>query len=198
MDDHGPSANVRAFVAIPVPPPLIDTLQKIQATLQTRLRSNTVRWSRPEQLHLTLRFLGNIRAAGVGGLIGVIRRVCESATPFRLSLAGRGCFPTARNPRVIWIGVEGDLEELRQLQRRTEAATADFGDPPEEKEFHPHLTIGRVKADPPQARQVGEAIEKIAVGKLGEWSVQEIDLMQSELRPGGARYSRLAAFVLAR
>jgi len=198
MDDPGPSPSIRAFVAIPIPTPLIDALEKTQSLFQARLEKDAVRWSRAEQLHLTLGFLGDIRAGIVDELTDVIRRACESVTPFALSLAGRGCFPTAGNPRVIWVGVEGDLEELRQFQRRTEAATADFGDHSEEKEFHPHLTIGRVKASPRQARQIRDVIEKVVVGKLGEWTVQEVDLMRSELRTEGARYSRLASFALAR
>jgi 2'-5' RNA ligase len=197
MDDHGPFGIVRAFVATPVPSRLVLTLQKFQAALRARLRGNEVRWGKPEQLHLTLKFLGDVAEGTLSDLAESLKCACAGTTAFQLGLKGIGCFPDIRNPRVIWVGVNGELEKLRRLQERIEAATKDCGDHAENHAFQPHLTIARVKAFGRETRPIGEVIEKTKAPQLGRWQVQQIELMQSELTPQGSRYTALATFALS-
>jgi len=152
-----------------------------------------VRWSRPEQLHLTLKFLGDVAADRVTGLKVALGNACEGHAQFQLALENVGCFPNLRNPRVIWIGVSGDVDKLQELRRRVDAQTRDFGEHSEGRDFQPHLTIGRVKAEPRRAKAVGDAVEQTRVGTLGEWTVCEVELIQSELLPQGACYTQLSA-----
>jgi RNA 2',3'-cyclic 3'-phosphodiesterase len=197
MDPIDTSRSVRAFVAVAIPPPLVEALRAVQRQLQSKARADLVRWTKPEQLHLTLKFLGNVPANRLEALEAALNRACQDQRPFPLALEHLGCFPNLRNPRVIWVGIGVQGEALPGLHRRIEEAARDFGDHSEERAFQPHLTIGRVKTEPRRAMQVGAAIEQTPLGSLGEWEVGEVELMQSELLPEGARYSKLAAFALA-
>ena len=187
---------VRAFVAVTIPPRLIEALKRVQDQLRATVRGELVRWTKPEQLHLTLKFLGNVPANRLEELKAALSRACEGHPPFQLALEHLGCFPNVRNPRVIWVGIGGDRQALPRLHRSIDEATHGFGDHSEERAFQPHLTIGRVKAEPRRAMQVGAAIEQTPLGSLGEWKVDEVELMQSELLPEGAHYSKLAALAL--
>jgi len=190
------SASIRAFIAIALEPGLIAGLQKIQQELQAKLPGNPVRWVKPEQLHLTLRFLGNVPKDSMDNLAAALHRAAAGVAPLRLVLEGAGCYPNRDSPRVVWVGIRGDLDSLRGLQAQIEQEAQAFGDHTDERVFQPHLTMGRVTAGAIPARKVGEVIERAAVPKLGDWTVRQILLMQSELSSGGARYTTLAAVPL--
>ena len=189
--------SVRAFIAIALEPGLIAELKKVQQELQARLPDDSVRWTRPEQLHLTLKFFGHVAAQRLNDLTAALNRACAGIGSFQLVLKNVGCFPHTKKPRVLWTGIGGELESLRKLQERIEQETGNFGDLKEERLFQPHLTIGRIKAFGIDARRAGEVVERTHVSKLGVWTVREIKLMQSELAPQGARYSTLATVRLA-
>ena len=189
--------SVRAFIAIALEPGLVAELKKVQQELQARLPDDSVRWSRPEQLHLTLKFFGHVAAQRLNDLAAALNRACAGIDSFQLALENVGCFPHTKKPRVLWTGIDGELESLRKLQERIERETGNFGDHKEERLFQPHLTIGRIKAFGIDARRAGEVVERTHVSKLGVWTVREIKLMQSELAPQGARYSTLATVRLA-
>src|SRR5687767_6154006 len=108
--------NIRAFIALPLDPVLAAEIRKVQQRLDAP--DGAVRWISPEQLHLTLRFLGNVAADRLDDLATALRRACAhaDAAPFRITLEGAGCFPSTKSPRVVWIGIQGDLEPLRKLQ----------------------------------------------------------------------------------
>src|SRR5205814_5344481 len=118
------------------------------------------------------------------------------AFPFHLALEGVGCFPNTKKPRVVWIGIQGDLQPLRKLQEQIARETRNFGDNSDERAFQPHLTIGRVKASGLHGRKAGQGLELAAVPKLGNWTVHNVLLVRSELSPDGARYTTLAAVPL--
>ena len=191
------AASVRAFIAIALEPGLVAELKKVQQELQARLPDDSVRWTRPEQLHLTLKFFGHIAAPRLNDLTAALDRACAGIGPFQLALENVGCFPHTKKPRVIWTGIGGELESLSKLQERIEQETGNFGDHKPERRFQPHLTIGRVKAFGMAARRVGEVVARAHVCRLGGWTVRQIELVQSELAPQGARYSMLAAVTLA-
>jgi len=194
----GTTDLVRAFIAIALEPGLTVELEKIQRQFQSRLSHDAVRWARPEQLHLTLRFLGNVSRAQLADLTAGLDRAPAGIAPFQLALEGAGCFPNMKNPRVVWIGINGELDSLRRLQIHIERVTSGFGDQTEKRPFQAHLTIGRVKAQGKQTQALGALLEHASVPCLGHWTVRQFHLMQSELSGQGARYTALATVALER
>ncbi len=189
---------MRAFIAVKIEPTLLAEVGRVQRKIETAVPANSVRWTRPDQIHLTLKFLGEVPGEKLEELARSLQRACADGPALPLSLEGAGCFPGPRNPRVVWVGIAGEVEGLRQLQARIELHTAAFGAPPEEREFRPHLTIGRVKArDGRTARRIGEAIQTAKVEQLGEWTVREVVLFQSQLTPQGALHAERAVVPLA-
>jgi RNA 2',3'-cyclic 3'-phosphodiesterase len=190
------SAQIRAFAAASLPPALLEAIREEQQTLARQCERETVRWTGAEQLHLTLRFYGNVPSGQLPALQEALGRAVTGLPALSLIAKGLGCFPSPQRPAVLWVGLEGDVAELIELQRRIELETAPFGSHSEERRFHPHLTIGRVKAAGPGARRVGDVIRATALGQLGSWPVNEITLVQSRLSPHGSRYTALAQFEL--
>jgi len=188
--------SIRAFIALPLEPVLAAEIKKVQQRLNSP--GGAVRWISPEQLHLTLQFLGNVATEQLDDLTAALRRARAGIAPFQLALEGAGCFPNMKSPRVVWIGIHGDLELLRQLQEQIAQETKNFGDHGDHRGFQPHLTIGRVKAAGLEGRRACQAIEFATVPKLGAWTVHHVLLVRSELTPDGARYTSLAAVTLER
>jgi 2'-5' RNA ligase len=188
--------NLRAFIALPLEPVLAAEIKKVQQRLNAP--GGAVRWISPEQLHLTLQFLGNVDTGRLDDLAAALRRACACTAPFRLALEGAGCFPNTKSPRVVWIGIQGDLEPLRKLQEQIAQETTHFGDHGDQRAFQPHLTIGRVKASGLEGRKAGQAIELATVPKLGDWTVHLVLLVRSELASDGSRYTTLASVALDR
>jgi 2'-5' RNA ligase len=186
--------RIRAFVAIALEPALAKEVRTVQQRLNSPV--GVVRWSDPEHLHLTLQFLGNVAIEHLDNLAAALRSACAHTAPFRLALQGAGCFPNTKSPRVVWVGVQGDLEPLQKLQRQIANATGSFGDHGDERTFQPHLTIGRLKPSGIEARKAGQTIALATVPKLGDWTVHQILLVRSELSSDGARYATLAEVAL--
>lgn len=186
--------HIRAFISIGVPEEVLRELSRWQRRLEEAMPPEAVRWSPPEQVHLTLRFLGNIPSQVLAELEAGLRAVCQGFGPLQLRAEGLGGFPSLRQPRVIWVGLQGDLEPLEQLKTQIEQATGQWGEPVETRKFHPHLTLGRVReVAAPRARQVGEALQATAVGALGEWRTEQVLLMRSQLSPRGATHTLVMA-----
>jgi len=186
------SSFLRAFIAIHIAPALLDELEKEQR----RLKLEGVRWTRRDQIHLTLKFLGDIPASAVGDLEAAIRRACQGVSegPLHLTLEGLGCFPTPQRPSVVWVGVGGDVDALAALQAAIEKETAGLSEHGEKREFHPHLTIGRVRNVPfRELQRLGGQIQSAKLGTLGDWAATEVHLMQSQLLPEGAKHTSLAS-----
>jgi 2'-5' RNA ligase len=195
-DETKQSEKVRTFVAINLPADVRKRIAEIQRELKSLCAHESVRWALPEQIHLTLKFLGGVDSDSLGDLKAAIKLACGKTKPFELKAYSLGCFPNTRWPRVIWIGLTGELEILTPLQTRIEAATKSWREP-EAREFHPHLTIGRVKhLKPRELQTICKAMESQAKTNFGSWRVEQIDLMQSKLSPRGATYHCLARFNL--
>ncbi len=193
-----PPDTIRAFVALPAGPELLEALLRLQQQLAGRMPVKAVRWSRRDQLHLTLKFLGNVPTNRVAELTAALRSAVVGFAPMRLRVEGTGAFPDFLRPRVVWAGVTGELDQLALLQRRVETATAPFGDHQEARSFQPHLTLGRVTATGHAAREAGLALEAMRVGVVGEWPANEVRLIRSQLAAAGASYSDLARLPLTR
>ena len=188
--------SVRAFISVPVAEDVIRNIMRCQKEL-ARTTGEAVRWAPEEQIHLTLQFLGNISPAEIERLqtrlAAIMNRSADSLSargpavlPFRLHAHGLGAFPSPSRPRVIWVGLAGQIDELKQLQAAVENATGRK----EERAFHPHLTIGRVR----EGHRPKLNFERWKDEHFGEWEVRELLLMQSKLSPKGATHSVIARF----
>jgi len=185
---------MRVFVAAELPAAVRDNLAAAQRVL--RALSLDVRWVRPEGIHLTLVFLGEVLAArlqGIAAALGALRTA--TAAPIRLEARGLGCFPERGRPRVIWAGLAGELGALGRLQASVLAAVRETGAAIEERDWHPHLTLGRIQGGRGDAARV--AIARQAATSFGAFEVRAVHLFESELLPGGARYRSLHAFPLS-
>jgi RNA 2',3'-cyclic 3'-phosphodiesterase len=194
-----PSASLlRAFVAIELPEDVLLALRHSQQELASRLQSRAIRWTRPEGIHLTLKFLGDTSAELVSQIEVRLRESLAGSGPLSLALAPLGTFPDARAPRVVWIGLSGDLDALDATQRRVETAISPLGYPTERRPFSPHLTLARIAdfASPVERRDIGLAVEATSPPPSAEFEVSAVSLIRSELGSGGARYSTLLSVPL--
>jgi RNA 2',3'-cyclic 3'-phosphodiesterase len=181
----------RLFVALPLAASLVAPLERLQARLGSRPGGGAVRWTRPDQLHLTLRFLGAVPIDRVPESCRLLAEACRGTTAFELRLRGVGRFPERGEARVVWVGISGALIDLRALQASVASALSGLGDHQERRAFEPHLTIGRVRAGSRDARRVGAMVAASEAVDVGNWPVIEVVLMRSELHPEGARYTRV-------
>jgi RNA 2',3'-cyclic 3'-phosphodiesterase len=190
---------IRAFVAVE----LSDELKSVLAQAQLRLKKSQVsyigRWVAPDSVHLTLKFLGDVTPSRVEVVTQALHEACAPAKPFQIALSGLGCFPSRQRPRVVWIGVTGDLEPLQALQRSVETALQSLGFVAERRPFQPHLTLARIKdgAGTSERAELMTWMDAIQIAPSAPMAVRELDLIRSELRPSGAVYTRLASFPLA-
>ncbi len=194
-----PEEILRTFIAIELDEPLRIALRTVQEKLKRQIPAGSVRWVAPEGIHLTLKFLGDTPRGRVPEIEAALQAACADYTPFEFSVEGRGCFPNFRRPRVIWVAVRDRGQALGRLQRSIEQRVAPLGWPAEERGFSPHLTLGRVSktANGQMAAAVGQAVERSVIEQIGSQRVTAISLMQSDLRPSGAVYTRLLHIPLA-
>jgi 2'-5' RNA ligase len=182
-------AMLRVFVAVEIPAELAAACEALQSQLrQQGLRS---RWVRPESLHLTLKFLGNIPAGQVPAVVHAMRTAMCGYSPMRFTAEGIGVFPSLRRPRVIWIGLSGQTAALAELQRDLDESLSAIGFRKEERAFHAHLTIGRF-SEPADSDRIATGIRSYAGRTFGSFEVREGVLFQSDLRPKGPVYMALA------
>ena len=186
--------RVRSFIAVELPSAARDAVERVMRDLRATA-GDGVRWVRPEGIHLTLKFLGDIDVDSVPAISTALDSCAASAGPFDLFLEGVGVFPNARRPRVVWVGLGGALEPLRGLQQSVERELEALGFARERRAVTPHLTLGRVRdgASAQQGRALSEAIAGASVQPGVELPVQELALMKSDLRPTGAVYTWLHA-----
>ncbi len=186
---------IRAFVAVGISQEARDALAEVTHCLQERGVLG-VRSVRPEGVHLTLKFLGDIDPTLVDCILAALERACLGTGPLNLALSGVGAFPSLANPRVLWVGLKGDLELLRELQRRiNQAVSVACGLPLEERQFSPHLTLGRLRdsVSSEERRKVGEAATEVGLDADVSWEVEETNLIRSTLSPSGATYEVLGS-----
>lgn len=190
--------QIRSFVAVRLNDEIKRELGVAQALLKGKGIVDQVRWVKPESIHLTLKFLGNVRAARLKEIVVALQQASVGIGPFSLSFGGFGCFPSAGRPNVVWIGVDGDTKTLGHLQSRIEEGLSVLGYRPEKRGFAPHLTLARVRkhVSPRERRLLGGLIQSESVDLIGQMEVHEISLMKSELTPAGAIYAKLAGVEL--
>jgi 2'-5' RNA ligase len=183
----------RLFIALELPPDVLKAIARVQSRLEDVFPERAIRWTRPQGIHLTLKFLGDAPPEQLDDLNAALAGAAAGHKAFRLGVEGVGCFPNTQRPRVVWLGVVGDLKPLRALQAGVEEHIAPLGYPSDERGFSPHLTLGRARnnAGRDALSAVGQLVETEEVGRLADWQVTSVSLMRSQLKPGGAVYTQV-------
>ena len=185
---------MRLFIALELSPALRDAIVQQTATLRLALGPGLLRCVRAENLHLTLKFLGEVTPKQADSVLQLLREAAEHCPPFEVTAEGLGCFPNNRQPRVVWIGLQVP-EDLINLWEDIEVGTTRLGFPPEERAFSPHLTIARVQPRASQAdlRSVGAAVQQRSLGRFGSCRIESVRLLRSDLQPGGPIYTAMGS-----
>ena len=183
----------RSFCAVELSDEIAAGIRRIQEDLKERARG--VRWVRPEGIHLTLKFLGEVDPDRIEGIAHKMEEAVRETGPFSIGVRGGGAFPNARNPRVIWIGIDDPSGELRKVQARVEENMEELGFTREGRGYTPHLTLGRLRSSKGKGA-VAHALEAIGTHDLGTMEVREIILFRSHLKPTGAEYTKITSVPL--
>ena len=179
---------IRSFLAIELPKPILKKIEEVQGDL--RSTHADVRWVNPEKIHLTLKFFGNIEESRIEPIFKSIEEPIRNTLPFSLKVRGVGAFPHLKNPRVIWMGLVDGREVLISFQKQIETQLEKIGFQPEDRPFHPHLTLGRMKSSRGKEELVGR-MEKHKEEEFGDFQVERVVLFKSDLRPTGPIYTPL-------
>jgi RNA 2',3'-cyclic 3'-phosphodiesterase len=188
---------LRSFIAVEMPVEIQAAISRSTAALQKSLPKPLIRWVATENIHLTLKFLGDVSPTNLESLAEDLKAEAATHAAFSIPVSSLGAFPNARRARVIWIGLEAP-PALAALQRGVEAVAARLGYPPEERPFSPHLTIGRVgqNAGSADLQKLRIALEGSTVGPLGTVRVEAVHIFKSDLQPRGSVYTHLFALPL--
>jgi 2'-5' RNA ligase len=189
--------SIRLFIAITLPAALHSAIETVQQRMQQVDHNRAIRWAANDSLHLTLKFLGETPIDRVDAIIEAMQ-AASTQSPFALNIEGLGGFPDLRMPRVVWLGVTGDVAALHQLRDAVERTVAPLGFPTEARAFSPHLTLGRARpqASKQHIAQIGEQLRGMTIERLGSWDVSTLVLMRSDLQPRGAVYSVVSEVAL--
>ena len=189
--------KIRSFIALPIPDPVRDVLRGTIENLDHGI-GERIRWVRPEGIHLTLKFMGDIDVKVINELVSLLPAVANGFAPFELTMAELGCFPNNRRPRVLWAGVTGNLSALRDLHIAIDSLVGSIGLPREQREFSPHVTLGRVNRNLSEShiRHIGKLIKTTNLPDNPSWINPTIDLMRTDLDPGGSRHYLVKSFPL--
>ncbi|MBW2636697.1 MAG: RNA 2',3'-cyclic phosphodiesterase [Deltaproteobacteria bacterium] len=184
--------RIRTFLAID----LSDEVRGELAAIQRRLKSalEGVRWTRPEGIHLTLKFFGDIDNDAIGSIADIVEKRTKGFGPLSLAMGAMGAFPNLGRARVLWLGLEGEIEKLASLQESMEDDFEVLGFVKETRSFKPHLTLGRARSSRGMITGLREAMESIRYENQSPFSAEGLTLFKSDLAPGGAVYTKLAYF----
>ncbi|MBI4822727.1 MAG: RNA 2',3'-cyclic phosphodiesterase [Nitrospirae bacterium] len=179
--------DIRCFISVELPLEIKRSID--EKTKALRDSGDDVKWVRIENLHITLKFLGKTPEARLPEIKDRLTSAVSPLRSFSIEFASAGAFPNVRYPRIVWLGIRNS-EHLVRLQSAVEMALTAIGFEPEERQFKPHLTIGRVKSARGKEALVRE-IENLKGTVFGKIQVENISIMKSELHPKGSKYTRL-------
>src|ERR1017187_6793065 len=176
------SERFRLFVAVLIPEEVKAKIEEAQAALRRALLERSVRWTRREQFHLTLKFLGDVDAPRFRAVGDALRAACQDFSALRLRAQGVGFFPDLRFPRVAWIGVSDEADQLPRLQQAVALSTREFTAEKPGERFTGHVTLARIKGIKRRdAEALGQGAAVMAERLFGQWTAHEVELMRSEL-----------------
>jgi 2'-5' RNA ligase len=184
--------KIRAFLAIDLPGEVRGEIAALQGRLKSALEG--VRWTRPEGIHLTLKFFGDIDKNTIGSISNIVEKRTKGLGPLSLTMGEIGAFPNPGRARVLWIGVEGEIERLASLQGGMEDDFEGLGFAKERRSFTPHLTLGRARSSRGMISGLREVMESVWYDDPNPFSAEGLTLFKSDLTPGGAVYTKLAYF----
>jgi 2'-5' RNA ligase len=186
---------LRSFLAVELPELILNRIGEIQRDLKSSRAD--VRWVSPENIHLTLKFFGNIEESLIQHIVQSIEGPLQDTSPFFLKVQGMGAFPNLKNPRVIWMGFQEGKEIIVSIQKQLEREFEKIGFQPEDRPFHPHLTLGRMRSNRGKDDLV-KGMERYREGEFGSFQVEKVILFKSDLRPMGPIYTPLREIRLGR
>lgn len=190
--DNDDGEVIRTFICTEIPQSIKVRIGELQNEL--RKTGTSVSWTRPSNIHLTLKFLGAVPASRIERVSKAVERAASGISPFEIEVVGTGCFPSARNPRVLWVGLTNVPDTMNELYSNIESELEREGFPREKRKFSPHLTIGRVRT-PGTGASVAEQL--IARGFEPErFTATEVIVMRSDLKPTGSIYTAQAVIRL--
>jgi len=197
VNESAPAEMLRLFIALPAPEAVKAEIERAQTELKKASPDRGIRWTKREQFHVTLKFLGDVSASRVTTLNESVRSYCQKLPGLGLCAKGIGFFPSERKPRVIWAGTHDQAGLLPKLYEAIQVATCEFTAGTAAEKFTGHITLGRVKN---LSQATGKKLRGLAAGMkerlFGEWTGEHVEIVQSELSSSGARYTVLAKIAL--
>ena len=184
------SKTIRTFIAIEIPGNIISKIRELQEGI--KVYGLKIRWVRYENIHLTLKFLGDVEAVKIGEIAEAIAKTVKGYTPISLKTKGIGVFPGIKRPRVLWVGLTGQLEALVRLQKTLDENLKLLGFPGEKRPFKGHLTMGRIK-ERIDVKKFGDVLMAFRRFESETFTVGRLILYKSELKPSGAVYTEMAS-----
>ena len=185
--------EIRTFIAIELLDEVCKKITEIQSEIKPLIQAR-VSWPKLENIHLTLKFLGDVSLNKIDSIKEELKKTSNRHSPFEMSLGGISVFPNFRRPRVIWLGVNHSSKQVVQLANSIEKAMKRLGFPPERRSFTPHLTLGRIKQRV-NLEDIEPKLEKYDKPNIPMIRVDRFGLIKSELRPKGAVYTTLEEFI---
>ena len=184
--------QIRTFIALDFPLSILDSIEQQTHRLRQTLGEEAIRWVPTHNLHLTLKFLGNVPVSHLEFIKQMLAQVAESTPQFDMQIGGIGSFPSSKRPRVLWVGIHAPTS-LASLQRMIEEGANRLGFEKEERAFSPHLTVGRIRQgiDVKEIQKISNAISTIQLGKIGTARVDSVHLYKSALNSEGSIYTKL-------
>lgn len=186
--------EIRSFLAFELPSEIKHIISQVWDDLK-RSPLN-VRWVKKDNIHLTVIFLGQIDQDRLMALGEEAKKVCMAYGPFQVSLKGIGCFPNRRNPRVLWIGLDGHLERMNHFRDALQKSLKTFGIKEEKRTFQPHLTLGRFKKFNKMDSQLDECLLRYKDLSSSVFTLDDLTLFKSDLKPTGSEYTKLQSWPL--
>jgi len=189
--------QVRCFIAIELPDEVKRGFRELQAQLKAGSQA-PIKWVDPANIHLTLKFLGNVAADRIGEITAAMTKAVQGTSYFSLEVKELGVFPNPRRVQIVWVGVSGEVAKLARLQQRIESGLEGLGFPAEGRRFTPHLTLARLRdrATPDERAKLGQLIAETEFDAAQSFTVDSVNLMQSQLTREGPIYSRLSSAAL--